>query len=92
LSFGSHDVTMTWIIITAPIMLLAIAIALLPVLFASIREARHRFTSTVDQTGTTAGAGFPRAYPGAFAGTDGADRPEVADADGAGRSAAKAAA
>jgi hypothetical protein len=92
LSFGSHDVTMTWIIITAPIMVLAIAIAVLPVLVMSIREARHGFRSAVDPPRTSVGAGFPRLYPGAFSAPDGASRPNGGDADGAGQPATKAAA
>lgn len=35
---------MTWIIISIPLMLLAIAIAVLPVLLMSISEARRGFT------------------------------------------------
>jgi hypothetical protein len=42
-SLRPHDVAMTWIIVSIPAMLLAIAIAVLPVLLMSVSEARRGF-------------------------------------------------
>jgi hypothetical protein len=51
LSLRPHDEPMTWLIISMPIMLLAIAIAVLPVLLMSISEARRNSETSSDLTG-----------------------------------------
>jgi flagellar basal body-associated protein FliL len=47
-SLHPHDETMTWILISIPVMLLAVAIAVLPVLLMSVSEARRGFALTSD--------------------------------------------
>jgi hypothetical protein len=60
---------MSWVIVTVPIMLLTIAIAVLPVLVISIRDARH-FGSTDARPRRATATDLGNGYSGALAGKD----------------------
>ena len=51
-SLRPHDDAMTWIIVSIPAMLLAVAIAVLPVLLMSVSEARRGFELVGDAAPT----------------------------------------